>query len=348
MDAVVFDATVRQAVRRHLGKVTQAVAYRCRGNRIAKHVAATGRRVGQEANLRRAAKDAREPIDTDDIHHRAPTQGIAAKTEAAVITDLMCIVKAVNGSVVWRADHQVTRKAAPATQAERDGQRAPCWVESLRQSRNRVAGAIRVVVIVLVAKADRMREAARSRIQSERDLVGVVLVGKRRKLDAAQTFAGNARIRIVGKAKEGAERAGQVPIQPPQRHLFVVGKRPGAGELWKARNVGGHGSVLIIAFVAHEPEQAITDEGTTEAEAGLLAVEGSRLLSDARSERVISPKEESTAVHFVGPALGHDVDGTTASQTGGNIRGGAANLIFLDGIRGNVLRHRAEVFVADI
>src|SRR5437660_8931323 len=177
----------------------------------------------------------------------------------------MRIVKAANWGIIWRTNHGVTSKVAPATQAERDGQRAPCWVESLRQSRNRVAGAIRVVVIVLVAKADRMREAARSRIQSERDLVGVVLVGKRRKLDAAQTFAGNARIRIVGKAKEAAERAGQVPIQPPQRHLFAIGKRPSAGELRKARDVGGHGGVLVVAFVAHKPEQAITHEGTAEA-----------------------------------------------------------------------------------
>src|SRR5437867_9054304 len=271
-----------------------------------------------------------------------------AKTEAAATTDLMFIVNAVSGSVIWRADHQVTHKAAPATQAERDGQRAPCWVESLRQSRNRVAGAIRVVVIVLVAKADRMREAARSRIQSEGNLVGVVLVGKRRKLDAAQTSAGNARIRIVGKAKEGAERAGQVPIQPSQRHVFVIGKRPSAGELRKARNVGGHGGILVVAFVAHEPEQAITHEGTTNVEACLLAVEGGGLLPDAGGERVVPPEEKCAAVHLVASALGHDVDGPTAGQTCGNIRGGAANLILLNGIRGNVLRHGAEVFVGDV
>src|SRR6266404_630647 len=151
-----------------------------------------------------------------------------------------------------------------------------------------------------------MREAARGRIQPDCSLVGVVLVRKRRKLDAAQTAAGDARIRIVGEAKEGAERASQVPIQPPQRHVFVIGKRPSAGELRKAWNAGGHGGVLIVAFVTHKPEQAITHEGTTNAEACLLAVEGSRLLANAGGQCIVAPEKESAAVHLVAAALGHD------------------------------------------
>ena len=94
---------------------------------------------------------------------------------------------------------------------------------------------------------------------------------------------------VIREAEESPQIAGHVPVQSCRGHAFVGRRRPGAAELREQRNIGYHGSVLVVAFVVQEPEQTIPDERPADIKAGLLAVERGRLLADAGGKCIVAP-----------------------------------------------------------
>ena len=166
-----------------------------------------------------------------------------------------------------------------------------------------VGGVADLVVELLVAAAEAVREAGSTKIGAAGDTPGVILVAV-----GLVDFAGGKGVALVIAANEEVRAVGTVPVQAAIGVRVTIRAADAGISLLDSRELGPKGDggrlVLLEAFGVGEEEQLVADNGTSDAAAELVALERARgsFISGVADPLVLEVLE-GLAVEAVGAGL---------------------------------------------